>query len=245
MVEQSWHVLAMGGGGFSMSEDGLVSGLDRYVMELSGVAVPKICFVGTASGDSRRYIAKFHQAFADEACETTHLELFRRDDSDGLACVGADFAALAEQDVVYVGGGSTANLLALWRLHGLDRMLLSERRPRVLCGISAGALCWFAGGLTDSFGPDLQPLPDGLGLLAGSMCPHYDGEAQRRPAYRAAVAGGVLPDGLAVEDHAAVHFTDGRFVGAVCERDSAGAYAIHRTPDGVVEDPLQTRRLLR
>lgn len=243
MVEPTWHVVAMGGGGFSMSDDGLASTLDRYVLDLVDATTPKVCFVGTASGDSRDYIGRFHQAFADVDCETTHLELFRRDDTDGLAGADGDFAALVGQDVVYVGGGSTANLLALWRLHGLDRLLLSDRRPRVLCGVSAGALCWFAGGVTDSFGPELEPLHDGLGLLAGSICPHYDGEVLRRPIYRKAVADGVLPDGLACDDHAAVHFTDGRFAEAVAERAGAAVYAVRRTTVGSVEEPLPTRLL--
>lgn len=244
MLSMSRHVVAMGGGGFSMSDDGLASPLDHFVLGLTGRAVPKVCFVGTASGDSRRYIAKFHQAFADLACEPTHLELFRREDTDGLELRGDDFSALLEQDVLYVGGGSTANLLALWRLHSLDRMILHDPdRPTVLCGVSAGALCWFEGGVTDSFGRPLQALPDGLGLVPGSFCPHYDGEDDRRPTYQRAVATRMLPSGLAADDGAAAHVVDGALVEAVSERCGAAVYVVRKDGDGAVEEKLEARRL--
>src|SRR5690606_13789708 len=132
----------------------------------TGKHQPRICFLATASGDARDYIARFHEAFAKKACEPSHLDLFRR--------TGQDLEhALLSQDAIYVGGGNTANMLAVWRLHGIDEALKKAWHAGVvLAGVSAGAVCWFEAGTTDSFGPELSALCNGLGLLRGSLCPH-------------------------------------------------------------------------
>jgi dipeptidase E len=160
------HIVAMGGGGFS-SGDAESHRLDDYVLDLTGEGSPRVCFVATASGDADSYIVRFYEAFPADRCRPSHLSLFRRTVIDLRRFI-------LDQDVVYVGGGNTANLLAVWRAHGLD-VILREAWTRgvVLCGLSAGALCWFEGGTTDSFGPELAPLKDGLGLLAGSV--HFVG----------------------------------------------------------------------
>ncbi|MFI1384593.1 Type 1 glutamine amidotransferase-like domain-containing protein [Embleya sp. NPDC020886] len=220
------HLVAMGGGGFSMNEG--PSALDRYVLDLAGRPHPRVCFIPTASGDSAGYVDRFLRAFGQLDCKTGELSLFQR--------TGVDLAdMLAEQDVIYVGGGSTANLLALWRLHGLDVALAARAAAGdlVVCGLSAGALCWFEGGITDSFGPELRPLADGLGWAAGSVCPHYDGEAGRRPAYHAAIEAGVLAPGYALDDGAAIHLVDGRVHGFVAERAEAQAYRVEPGVGGV------------
>ena len=144
---------------------------------------------------------------------------------------------LARQDAVYVLGGNTANLLALWRLHGLDRVLREAWEPgMVMAGMSAGAICWFESCTTDSFGPTLQPLHGGLGFLPGSLCPHYHGEAQRRPLYRRLVAEGALPPGYAVDDGAALVFDGDRLVEVVTSRPGrrgvAGRAGRRRRRDG-------------
>ncbi|MFK0266513.1 Type 1 glutamine amidotransferase-like domain-containing protein [Streptomyces angustmyceticus] len=158
--------IALLGGGFSDDPDTL---LDDFVLEASGRPRPKVCFLPTASGDAPGYIEGFHAAFAARACEPVHLEPFRRSVTDLRAFVLA-------QDIVYVGGGNTANMLAVWRVHGLDTILREAYGAGVLlCGISAGACCWFEAAYSDSFGPPV-PLADGLGLLPGSLCPHYDSE---------------------------------------------------------------------
>ena len=134
----------------------------------------------TASGDSEPYITMFYERFPSTVCRPVHFTVFRPP-----AIPVAEL--LAEADIVYVGGGSTANMLAVWRLHGIDTMLrAADERGAVLTGSSAGANCWFDASVTDSFGNELAPLHDGLGLLAGSFCPHYDSEPQRRPVYRRA-----------------------------------------------------------
>ncbi|WP_406376063.1 peptidase E [Streptomyces sp. NBC_00647] len=215
--------LALLGGGFSIDDDGL---LDAWVLGRARASRPRVCFVPTASGDAAGYVERFLAAFAPRACEPSVLPLFRRElDDDALR------AFLLSQDVVYVGGGNTANLLAVWRVHGVDRLLCEAYdRGTLLCGISAGANCWAAGSHTDSFGP-LTSLPDGLGLLSGSVCPHYDTEPGRRPSYRAAVATGGLPAGWALEDGVGALFTDGVLTEAVTRTPRAHLYRVE--PDGL------------
>ncbi|MGH3588045.1 MAG: Type 1 glutamine amidotransferase-like domain-containing protein, partial [Pseudonocardia sp.] len=212
-------VLALGGGGFSMSDDG-TSALDDHLLDLTGRSNPRVCFVPTASGDADDYSRRFEDAFAGRA-RTSVLSLFCHEPWGYTSP-----EMLLEQDVVYVGGGSTANLLAVWRLHGLpDLLAKAAANGTVLAGISAGMNCWFAGSSTDSFGP-LAPLDDGLGFLPGSACPHYLGEPERRDAYLGWVGAGVLGDGYAVDEFAAVRFQDGELVEAMCERPGRPAYRV-------------------
>lgn len=226
--------LAVLGGGFSDDPDTL---LDDFVLGASGRARPRICFLPTASGDAPGYVERFHTAFGARDCEPSHLELFRRTVGDLRAFVLA-------QDIVYVGGGNTANMLAVWRAHGLDSVLREAGESGVLlCGISAGACCWFESALSDSFGPP-APLADGLGLLPGSLCPHYDSEPGRRPGYLAAVGGGALPGGWAVDDGAAALFTGGRPVEVVTRKPGATLHRVTAGPDGAVREVAQAARVL-
>jgi dipeptidase E len=226
----------MGGGGFSMEPENPL--LDAFALSLASGPRPRVCFLATAGGDADSYIMRFYRAFGRLDCRPTDLSLFGREVADLETFV-------AEQDVVYVGGGSTANLLAVWRAHGLDAILRGAwERGTVLCGISAGMNCWFEASVTDSFGPGLAPLTDGLGLLAGSACPHYDGEPERRPTYQRLIASGQLPPGWAADDGAALVFEDDRLVEVVASRPGACAYAVARAPGGEVhERPLQVRYL--
>ncbi|MEU1225668.1 peptidase E [Streptomyces sp. NPDC005828] len=216
--------LALLGGGFSTDDDGL---LDDWVLGQVRTARPRVCFVPTASGDAPGYVEQFLAAFRSRGGEPSVLPLFRRElDDDALR------AFLLSQDVVYVGGGNTANLLAVWRVHGVDRLLREAYdRGTLLCGISAGANCWADGSHTDSFGP-LRHLSDGLGLLTGSVCPHYDSEPGRRASYRAAVADGALPDGWAVEDGVGALFTDGVLTDAVSRAPRARLYRVESDGEG-------------
>ncbi|MFI1198499.1 peptidase E [Streptomyces sp. BHT-5-2] len=228
--------LALLGGGFSTDADGL---LDDWVLRHARTPRPKVCFLPTASGDAAGYIGRFLAAFGPRDCAPGVLPLFRRElDDDALR------ALVLAQDVIYVGGGNTANLLAVWRAHGMDRLLVEAyERGTLLCGISAGANCWAEGSHTDSFGP-LTCLPDGLGLLPGSVCPHYDSEPGRRASYRAAVAGGALPAGWALEDGVAALFTDGLLTETVSRTAQARLHRLQ--PDGqggAHERPLPSRRL--
>ena len=217
----------MGGGGFSMEPD--VPLLDDHVLALARAARgrerPRVCFLATASGDSPGYIANFYAAFARKA-EASHLALFVRDevDIDGF---------LFDQDVVYVGGGNTENMLAIWRVHGVDRALRRAWESGVvMTGISAGSLCWFETGTTDSFGKGLAALSGGLGFVPGSHSPHYDGEETRRPRYHQLIEDGSLPDGYAADDGAALVFDGADLVEVVTSRPDARAYRVERGPDG-------------
>lgn len=210
------QIVAMGGGGFS---DGSGPALDDYVLGLAGGDPPAVCFVPTASGDADTYIARFHRAFPPERARATHLPLFARD--------GRDLRAhLLAQDVVYVGGGNTVNMLAVWRAHGVDDALREAWAAGVvLAGLSAGSLCWFEGGTTDSYG-SVDALADGLGFLAGSHCPHYDSEPGRRPAYTGFVSRGELPPGVAADDGCALRYAGGELAEVVADRPGAAAYRV-------------------
>lgn len=230
----------MGGGGFSMPEVAGGHGLDDLLLGLTGADTPRVCFVGTASGDAASYVERFLDAF-DGRARTSVLALFGNG-PEGAVPLDRLEDVLA-QDVVYVGGGSTANLLAVWRLHGLPDLLAeAARRGTVLAGISAGMNCWYEASSTDSFGP-FAPLRDGLGMLPGSACPHYDGEEGRRTSYLDWVASGALPDGHAADDGVALLWRDGVLVEAVTEVAGARAFRVRRGPDGAVETPLATRLL--
>jgi dipeptidase E len=230
------RIVAMGGGGFSMEPENPL--LDRFVLSIARSARPRVCFIPTASGDAEGYVARFYRAFAAHDCRPADLQLFARTVRDLRSFV-------LEQDVLYVGGGSTANLLAVWRTHGLDRLMVEAwEQGIVLCGVSAGMNCWFSESVTDSFDlGQLAPLNDGLGLVKGSSCPHYDGEEQRRPAFRRFVAAGELADGWAADDGAALVFSGGELEEAISSRPAAAAYRVERSPDGVDEQRLPARYL--
>lgn len=234
--ETDRHIVAMGGGGFSEEPDN--PALDDFILGLTGCNRPRVCFVPTASGDAEGYLDKFYAAFPDERAQTTHLSLFRQ--------VGiSDWApVLLDQHVIYVGGGSTVNMLAVWRAHGIDELLRRAwERGVIMAGLSAGMVCWFEACLTDSFGAGPAALLDGLGLLPGSACPHYDVEPERRPAYRRLIAEGALPGGYAADDGAALHFMGTRLAQVVASRPGARAYRVRREGDRVVEEPLPARYL--
>jgi dipeptidase E len=226
----------MGGGGFSAEPENPL--LDDYLISLApSRRSPRVCYLGTASGDMPEYRERFRAAFADGRCTPSELTLFERTVHDLDAFLG-------EQDIVYVGGGNTVSLLAVWRAHGVDASLRrAYERGVVMAGMSAGMNCWFEGSITDSFALDrLQPLLDGLGLIAGSACPHYDGEEQRRPTYRAQVAAG-FPAGHAAEDGVGLLFEDGDLREAVASRPGACAYRVRLVDGEVVEEELPTRYL--
>ena len=226
--------MALGGGGFSNGD--VASKLDDFILGLARTSNPRICFLGTASGDADSYAVNFYRAFNRRACRPIDLLLFRRTVVDL-----EEF--LMQQDVVYVGGGNTANLLAVWRVHGIDRILRQAwEAGTVLAGISAGAICWFEACVTDSFGLELAGLRDGLGLLPGSACPHYDSEAKRRPVYRELVSQG-FPGGYAAEEDVALHFAGRELVQAVSTSASGLAYAVRLDGGAVTETPITPRRL--
>jgi peptidase E len=228
------HIVALGGGGFS--SEGPASPLDDFILGLARQTNPRVCFLPTASGDSDTYVATFYRAFCGRKCRSADLALFRRTVVDLR-----EF--LLDQDVIYVGGGNTANMLVIWRRHGVDTILREcWEAGIVLAGISAGAICWFEAAVTDSFGLQLAALNDGLGLLPGSACPHYDSEERRRPVYQRLVAEG-FPGGYAADEGVGLHFTGTVFKEAVSSRPNASAYEL-TLEDGRVNERTIAPRLL-
>ncbi len=207
------------------------SALDDLLLSFSPASRPRVCFVPTPTGDSNRAIAAFFEAFSQRDCDPSCLRLFGAPERP--------VEALADQDVIYVSGGNTANALAVWRLHGVDVALREAwERGAVLGGVSAGANCWFESCVTDSFGAGLAPLADGLSILPGSFCPHYDGEELRRPVYRRLVDDGFAP-GYAADDGAALHFVGTELQEVVASRPEARAYRV----EPGAETPLDARLL--
>ena len=200
---------------------------------------PRICHVGTAHGDSLNGIAGFYRAFAGSDVRASHLELFTMPNVPDLR------AHLLDQDVIWVGGGSVANLLAVWRVHGLDTIMREAWAAGVvLAGVSAGSICWHVGGTTDSFGPDLRAVTDGLALLPYGNGVHYDSEERRRPLLHRLVADRTLPTSYATDDGVGLVYEGTELVEAVADRSGAAAYKVECGPDGsAVETAIEPRRL--
>ncbi|MDQ3823950.1 MAG: peptidase E [Actinomycetota bacterium] len=224
------HIVAMGG--WEAEEDGALA---DFVLALADKGRPRMCYVPTAGAENEPRIAAFFETFAART-EPSVLRLF------GVPRPGIrDF--LLEQDVIWVAGGNTANMLAVWRVHGVDDALREAwENGAVLAGWSAGAICWFEGGITDSFGPELAPLRDGLGLLAGTFCPHYDSEEARRGTYLRLVEEG-LAAGYAADDGVGLHFRGTELVETVGSRAGGRAFRVERGGDGVTETALPVRHL--
>ena len=219
----------MGGGGFSQEPENLA--LDRYILAQTGKARPKVCFVGTASGDSVDYIRRFYQAFRTFDCEPSHFAVYS-------GPIGDWREYLLEKDVIYVGGGNTRNMLALWREWNLDKVMVEAlEKGIVLAGVSAGSICWFEEGVTDSIPGALTPLKC-LGLLSGSNCPHYDGEPGRRPSYHELLQADRIGPGLACDDGVALHYVNGKLEKVVSSRQDARAYRLTREGTAVSEAVL-------
>jgi len=227
------QIVALGGGGFSMERDGTL--LDDYVLSLLDATRPRVCFLPTASGDADHYVVRFYRRFST-GCEASHVSLFRRD--QGTGGVEDDLAThLLAQDLIYVGGGNVLSMLGAWRAHGLDSILRRAwRRGVVLCGPSAGSLCWFEQALSAFHGGPRSVR--GLGLLPYSNCVHYDAEPARRAEYHRFVAAGMRP-GFAVEDGVALHFHGTHLERVVSSRPDGRAYLVAPSGDGVLETRLE------
>jgi dipeptidase E len=222
------QIIALGG---TSSVPRYREALFRYILRQTGARKPRICLLATASGDAQSNIRRFHREVESLGAIVTHHSLFDSQAADPQKL-------LLEQDAIFVGGGNTRNMLALWKLWGIDVIVRAAyRRGIVLAGTSAGALCWFQSGLTDSFPRRLAALAC-LGYLKGSFCPHYDSEPKRRPIYRKLIREGRLPAGYGVEDGVALHFKDGQLWKAVRSIRTATACLVRRVRGSVVEERL-------
>jgi dipeptidase E len=221
------HIVGLGGGGDTPEQ---TDRLYEYVLGLTGKHRPRVLFIPTAAADDSGYIVSFYERFARRA-DASHLETFPWP-PENLREV------ILSQDVINVGGGNTANMLAIWKVHGIDTLLREAwENGIVLWGASAGMICWFESGVTDSFGPQLDRM-DCLGFLSGSACPHYDGEELRRPRYRELIDGGLAP-GIAADDGVALHYVGTELSEVVTCRPGATAFQVTRSG----EERLETREL--
>jgi dipeptidase E len=222
------QIVALGGAGATDEE---TRRLLAHVVGLAGKASPKVCVVPTAAADDAASVLRLYGRLPEEA-RASYLPFFPWP-PDELRRIVLD------QDVIFVGGGNTANALAIWRVHGFDGILREAWEGGiVLTGWSAGMICWFEAGVTDSFGPQLDGMRDGLGFLAGSACPHYDGEELRRPVYTRLVAEG-FPPGVAADDGVGIRYTGDELAEVVSVRETAGAYRV----DADGEESLPVRLL--
>lgn len=219
--------MAVGGGGFSDGTENLA--LESFILGLAKKPRPKICFVPTASGDSEQYLLKFYASFAKLRATAVHLPLFR-------LAVNDPRSFLLGQDIIYVGGGNTRNMLVLWQEWGLDVILREAwEKGTILCGISAGSICWFEQGLSDSVSAgEYRPLRC-LGFLPGSNCPHYNGEPLRRPAFQRFISEGLMPGGYAADDWVGLHFVGSTLQQAISAKPNANAYEISPNSAGFQE----------
>jgi peptidase E len=225
------QIVAFGGGGFSMESGNPL--LDEYVLGLCRRERPRVCFLPSASGDADHYVVRFYRAFPAERCEASHVSLFRREQGP------EDLRAhLLAQDLIYVGGGSVVSLLGVWRAHGVDRILREAWEAGVvLCGLSAGSLCWFEEAVSGFHGAPRRV--EGLGLLPFSNCVHYEPTSERRLAYHAMLREGMRP-GYAAEDSAALHFVGCELSRVVASRPAVRGYRLDAVGDRVVEMRLAT-----
>jgi dipeptidase E len=219
-------------GGFALADEDH-RGLESELLRMTGKRRPRVCFLPTASADDADYTVIFYEAFSGRA-DPTHVVFHPWPPKDLRE-------RILGSDLVFVGGGNTANMLAIWRVHRVDAMLREAwEAGAILCGASAGMICWFEAGVTDSFGPDLSGLRDGLGLLPGSACPHYDGEELRRPRYHELVREG-FPAGYAAEDDVGLVFHGTELAGAVSAAPGKRAYRVELRDREVVETPIEAR----
>lgn len=223
------QIIAMGGGGFMMEPDNPL--LDDYILKSAHKRKPKICFIPTAGGDAKWRIDEFYEYFEKKNCIASHLSLFRGETNKIEKFI-------LSQDILYVGGGNTRNMLVLWKEWELDLAIIKAyKKGTVLAGVSAGSICWFEQGLTDSIPRQLTKI-NCLGILKGSNCPHFDGEPKRRTVFRKLIQLGQLENGVATDDGCALHFIDEELFKIISSRQTAKAYSFTQHSDKIVEKVL-------
>jgi dipeptidase E len=234
MAERRRQIIPIGGGGFYRDPENLA--LEKYIIQQTGAAEPRVAFIATASAEPDSYLVSFYTCFLRLGCKPSHLSFFKR--TPDLRNY------LLSQDVIYVGGGNTKSMLAVWRDWGVPELLREAWESGVvLAGVSAGAICWFEQGLTDSWADRLRPL-ECLGFLPGSCCPHYDGEAERRPSLHRLLADGEIAAGIAIEDWTGVHFIGTKVERVVAAKAGSRAYSLKAVHGSVQEVALRVECLV-
>ena len=227
------HIVAIGGGGFGRHNSSYL--IEKYILNLSGKVIPKICFLPTATGDNDSYIVRFYSTFTSLNCVPSHIEFFKRT---------IDIKNhIMDQDVVFVGGGNTKSMLAIWNDWGMSELLNNAYNNGVIMsGVSAGAICWFTSGITDSWDNELRILPC-LDFISGTCCPHYDEEPSRIPYVKRLLHEKKITNCISIEGGSAIHFIDGKAFKNVSFKNNKNTYNVFLEDNDVVEKPFKTIQL--
>ena len=225
MIKQ---IIAIGGGGFgSRPGEGII---EKYIIDQSDKKNPNICFIPTATGDDEGYKVNFYSTFSKLNCYSTHLDFFKR--TPNLEDL------ISNQDIIFIGGGNTKSMLAVWKDWGLSELLKQAyNKGVIMCGVSAGAICWFEQGITDSWASELKII-DCLGFVSGNCCPHYDEEPQRKPSLQNFLNKGILNDSYAIDGGCALHMKDGNPFKAISFNEAKNAYMVRLEKGKVIEEPI-------
>jgi len=225
MSEKSGQIIAIGGGGFGRTVHNPL--IEKYILKQSTIDKPNICFIPTASAEDKGYIVNFYSVFSKLNCTPTHINFFQR--TPRLDSI------INKQDIIYVGGGNTKSMLAVWKDWKLDKLLLKAyKRGAILCGVSAGAICWFREGVTDSWASNLNII-NCLNFIDECCCPHYDGEKDRRPSVHNYIKTGKINSCISIEDNAAIHYKNGKFYKAINFGKDKNSYIVKKTEENIVE----------
>ena len=223
------HVIAIGGGGFGRKNSSQL--IEEYLLSISGKNYPKICFLPTATGDNDSYIVRFYSIFTRLQCVPSHIEFFNRTiDIENH---------IMDQDIVFVGGGNTKSMLAIWNDWGMSQLLKEAyNKGVIMSGVSAGAICWFSSGITDSWDNELRILPC-LNFISGTCCPHYDEEPERIPYVKKMLLEEQLTNCISIEGGSAMHFIDGKPFKNVCFKNKKNTYEVFLDNNEIVERPFE------
>jgi len=223
------QIISIGGGGFGRNANHRV--IEKYILDQSNAEIPNILFIPTASAEDKSYIVNYYTCFNALNCDPTHLNLFER--TPRLESV------INKADIIYVGGGNTKSMLAVWKEWKLDKLLLKAyNKGTIMAGVSAGAICWFEQGITDSWASNLNVL-DCLGFVKGMCCPHYDSEEDRRPGVHQFLKDGKSKAGYALEDGSAIHLKNEKFYKGLSFFPNADAFYVSLGKNGIDENPLK------
>jgi len=233
MSDNLGQIIAIGGGGFGRTIYN--TKIDKYILEQSSSEKPNVCFIPTASAEDKAYTVNFYAVYSKLNCNPTHINFFQRTPRlDSL---------INKQNIIFVGGGNTKSMLAVWKEWKLDKLLLKAyNRGAILCGVSAGAICWFKEGITDSWASNLNVM-NCLDFVPGCCCPHYDGEADRRPSVHDMIKNDKFPSCLAIEDGAALHYKNGKLLTSVSFYKNKKSYLVKNTSSGVFEEEITSIQL--
>ena len=224
------QIIAIGGGGFGRNPKN--TRIENYIYESSKIDKPNICFIPTASAEDKAYTVNFYSAFSKFNATLTHINFFER--TPRLDSI------INKQDIIYIGGGNTKSMLAVWKEWKLDKMLLKAyNRGAILCGVSAGAICWFTKGVTDSWATNLNVI-DCLNFLTGSCCPHYDGEVDRKPSVMSFLNKNTIESCYCIEDGAALHFINNEVFKSVSFQKNKKSFYVYKENSNIVEDEIST-----